>query len=229
MARSRGAALPLWRRGAALGLALATSYACGSGRADTGALASDELRVARKPVEDVFLLTGELKAVRSFSLAAPRGGERELQIRWMVEDGAEVAAGDRLVEFDAARLIQTIEERRLKLRQAENERESRERSGAAEAERKRVAVDKAEVEAAKARIDAEVPAELRAEVEYRKLQAAWLEKKAALDKAVLERDAYAVTTRSEIASARAAEEKARRDVAAAELALGSRPTTSTCR
>jgi len=213
--------LLLRSRGAALALALVPLCACGSGRADTGALAGDELRVTRKPVEDVFLLTGELKAVRSFSLAAPRGGERELQIRWMVDDGAEVREGDRLVEFDAARLIQTIEERRLKLRQAENDRESRERSAAAEAERKRVAVDKAEVEAAKARIDAEVPAELRAAVEWRKFQAAWLEKKAALDKAVLERDAYAVTARSEIASARAVEEKARRDVAAAELALGS--------
>jgi HlyD family secretion protein len=144
-----------------------------------------------------------------------------MQIRWMVEDGAEVKEGERLVELDAARLIQTIEERRLKLRQAENDRESRERSGAAEAERKRVAIDKAEVEADKARIDAVVPAELRAAVEWRKFQATWLEKKAALDKARLERDAYSVSSRAEIASARATEEKARRDVAAAEMALGS--------
>ena len=167
-----------------LALALAALPACEAGRADTRATAAPaELRVARKAVEDVFLLTGELKAVRSFSLTTPRGGEREMQIRWMVEDGAEVKEGERLVEFDAARLIQTIEERRLKLRQAENERESRERQAAAEAERKRVAVDKAEVEAAKARIDADVPPELRAAVEYRRFQATWLEKKAALDKA----------------------------------------------
>jgi hypothetical protein len=111
-------------------------------------------------VEDVFLLSGDLRSVRSVSLNTPRG-EGELQIRWMVDDGSEVKEGDRLVEFDAARLIQTIEERRLKLRQAENDRESRERSAAAEAERKRVAVDKAEVEAEKARIDAVVPRELR--------------------------------------------------------------------
>ena len=175
--------------------------------------------MATKPVEDVFLLTGELRAVRSFPLVTPRGGEREMQIRWMVDDGSEVKEGDRLVEFDAARLIQTIEERRLKLRQAENDRESRERSAAAEAERKRVAVDKAEVEAEKARIDAVVPAELRAAVEWRKFQATWQEKKAALDKAKLERDAYSVSSGADIASARATEEKAQRDVAAAEKAL----------
>jgi multidrug resistance efflux pump len=205
---------------AALVLAAALLPSCGSGRADTGsAVSGAELRVSAGPVEDVFLLTGELRAVRSFPLVTPRGGERELQIRFMVDDGSEVKEGERLVEFDAARLIQTIEERRLKLRQAENERESRERSGAAEAERKRVAVDKAEVEAEKARIDAVVPAELRAAIEWRKFQATWQEKKAALDKAKLERDAYSVSSGADIASARATEEKALRDVAAAEVAL----------
>jgi len=139
--------------------------------------------------------------VRSVSVNTPRG-EGELQIRWMVEDGSEVKEGDRLVEFDAARLIQTIEERRLKLRQAENDRESRERSSAAEVERKRVAVDKAEVEAEKSRIDAVVPRELRPAVEWRRFQATWQEKKAALEKARLEREAYAVSSRAEIATAR---------------------------
>jgi HlyD family secretion protein len=195
--------------------------ACSGSRADTGApAAGGELRVARKPVEDVFLLTGDLRAVRSVSVNTPRG-EGELQIRWMAEDGSEVEEGDRLVEFDASRLIQTIEERRLKLRQAENDRESRERSAAAEAERKRVVVDKAEVEVEKARIDAVVPRELRPAVEWRKLQATWQEKKAALEKARLEREAYAVSSRSEIATARATEDKARREVAAAEKALAS--------
>jgi len=144
----------------------------------------------------------------------------------MVDDGAEVKQGERLVEFDASRLIQSIEERRLKLRQAENERESRERTAIAETERKRVAVDKAQVEADKARIDAVVPAELRAAVEWRKFQAAWQEKKAALDKAKLEQEAYATSARSDVASARATEEKARREVAASEQALGSMSLTA---
>jgi multidrug resistance efflux pump len=202
-------------------VALALPPGCARGRADTGAASSgSELRVVMKPVEDVFLLTGELRSVRSYSLVTPRG-EGELQIRWMVEDGAEVKEGERLLEFDASRLIQTIEERRLRLRQAENDRESRERSAAAEAERKRVAVDKAEVEAEKARIDAVVPRELRPAVEWARFQAAWQEKKAGLEKARLEREAYVVSSRSEIATAQAAEDKARREVAAVEKSLGS--------
>jgi len=202
-------------------VALAALPGCTSGRADSAPPApAAEMRVVSKPVEDVFLLTGELRAVRSFSLVTPRS-ENDIQIRWMVEDGAEVKEGERLVEFDASRLVQTIEERRLKLRQAENDRESREHSAAAEAEKKRVAVDKAEVEADKARIDAVVPRELRPAVEWSKFQSVWQEKKAALEKARLEREAYAVSSRSEIATARATEEKARREVASVEKALGS--------
>lgn len=214
----RRCAIAAW----AAALAAAVLSACGGGRAGTGgATTHAELRVETRAVEDVFLLCGELRAVRSFTLATPRGGENEMQIRYMVDDGAEVKQGERLVEFDAARLIQTIEERRLRLRQAQNERESRERSAAAETERKRVAVDKASVEADKARLDAVVPAELRAAVDYRRFQAAWQEKKAALDKAKLDRDAYSVSSLAEVRTARAAEDKARRDVAAAEKALES--------
>ena len=206
---------------AALAAAVLTAGAgCRPGRADPGPAASRDLRVVAKPVEDVFLLTGELRAVRSVSLITPRG-EGELQIRWMAEDGAEIPAGDRVAEFDASRLIQTIEERRLRLRQAENDRESRERQAAAETERKRVAVDKAEVEAEKARIDAVVPKELRPAVEWARFQATWQERKAALEKARLEREAYAVAARADVATARAVEEKARRQVEAAENSLGS--------
>src|SRR5260221_3153371 len=143
----------LGRSAAGLALALLASWAGGiSCRGAAGASAgpsSGEAPAVRRPVEDAFLLTGELRAVRSFSIVAPRG-EGELQIRWMVDDGTDIGEGDRVVEFDAARLIQNIEERRLKLRQAENELESPDRTLQAEGDRKRVAVDKAEVEAEKA-------------------------------------------------------------------------------
>jgi len=46
----------------------------------------------------VFLLTGELRAVRSFPLVTPRS-EGQLQIRWMVEDGADAAAGEAVEEW----------------------------------------------------------------------------------------------------------------------------------
>jgi len=197
---------------------LGGGLSCRAASGSSNETPAGEARVVRRPVEDVFLLTGELRAVRSVSIVTPRG-EGELQIRWMVDDGAEVAEGERVVEFDAARLIQNIEERRLKLRQAENERESRERTLAAEADRKRVAVDKAEVEAEKARLDAAVPRELQAAVEWRRLQSVLQEKQAALEKARLEREAFETSSRSDLEVLRRTEEKAGREVAAAEKSL----------
>ena len=206
---------------ALLAVALTAALASGCSRAAAGAAPSaGEARVVAKAVEDVFLLTGELRAVRSESLVTPRS-EGELQIRWMAEDGAEVKEGERVAEFDPTRLVQTIEERRLRLRQAEIDRESKERSAEAERERKRVAVEKAGVEAEKARLDAEIPLEYRDPIERPKVRAQWQQAKAALEKARLDREAYAVTSRADIAAARAAEDKARREVEVSEKALGS--------
>jgi HlyD family secretion protein len=199
---------------------LAGAPACRSASGASGASAPGEAQAVRRSVEDVFLLTGELRAVRSASLVTPRS-EGPLQIRWMPEDGTEVAEGDRVLEFDASSVIQRIEERRLRLRQAENECESRQRTLAAEGDRKRVAVDKAEVEAEKAKVDAAVPRELRSAIEYRKMQAALLEKEAALEKARLEQRAFDVSARSDLEVAVRAEEKVRREVDAAEQTLAS--------
>src|SRR5258706_8388330 len=169
----------LGRSAAGLARALLASWAGGiSCRGAAGASAgpsSGEAPVVRRPVEDAFLLTGELRAVRSVSIVTP-GGEGELQIRWMVDDGTDIGEGDRVVEFDSARLIQNIEDRRLRLRQAENERESKDLTLQAEGDSKRVAVDKAEVEAEKARIDAAGPADRRTAIEWRQVQATFHDK-----------------------------------------------------
>ena len=214
----------LARSAAGLALALLAFGAGGiSCRAASGAsdgAASGEAPAVRRPVEDAFLLTGELRAVRSVSIVTPRG-EGELQIRWMVDDGTDIGEGDRVVEFDSARLIQNIEERRLRLRQAENERESKDLTLQAEGDSKRVAVDKAEVEAEKARIDAAVPADLRTAIEWRQMQSTFREKQAALEKARLDQEAFRTSSRSDLEVLRRTEEKARREMEAAEMALAS--------
>lgn len=200
-------------------LALVAGSSCTRASAG-GEAVHGEAIAERRPVEDVFLLSGELRAVRSVTLVAPRG-EGELQIRWMPEDGTEVKEGERVIEFDASRLVQNIEEKRLRLRQAENERESQGRTLAAETDRKKGAVDKAEVEAEVASVDAAVPQELRSGLEWRKMQAVLKEKVAALEKARLEHEAFLVSARSDLEILRRTEEKARRDVEAADNALAS--------
>ena len=137
----------------------------------------------------------------------------------MVEDGADVKAGERVVEFDASRLIQNIDEQRLRLQQAENARASQERTLVAEGDRKRVAIEKAEVECEKARIDADVPQELRPAVDWRRVQGAYQEKKAGLEKARLEQQAFRVSSRSDLEVLRRTEEKARREMDVAQQSL----------
>jgi multidrug resistance efflux pump len=205
------------RLGLILLAALAGGSSCRSAAGSGTDAAGREAVVTRRLVEDVFLLSGELSAVRQASIVAPRG--EALQIRWMVEDGTDVKEGERVIEFDAARLIQSIEELRLKVRQAENERESRERGVVAEADGKRVAVDKADVEVKKARIDAAVPRELRPAVEWAKFQATAAEKDATLQKARLDQEAFRTSSRSDLEVLRRGEEKARRELEVAEKAL----------
>jgi multidrug resistance efflux pump len=208
---------PGFRLGLILLAALAGGTSCQSAAGSGTDAAGQEAVVTRRLVEDVFLLSGELSAVRQASIVAPRG--EALQIRWMAEDGTDVKEGERVIEFDAARLIQSIEERRLKVRQAENERESRARAVVAEADGKRVAVDKADVEAKKARIDAAVPRELRPAVEWAKFQATAAEKEATLQKARLDQEAFRTSSRSDLEVLRRGEEKTRRELEVAEKAL----------
>jgi HlyD family secretion protein len=209
------------RPGFRLGLTLLALFAGGASCRNAAGFASraaaGEAVAGRRLVEDVFLLSGELAAVRSVSIVAPRG--EALQIRWMVDDGADVKEGDRVIEFDSSRLVQNIEELRLKVRQAQNDRESRERAVVAEADGKRVAVEKAEVEAEKARIDAEVPRDLRPAVEWTKFQATYAESKATLEKARLDQQAFRTSSRSDLEVLRRAEEKARRQLEVAEKGL----------
>jgi HlyD family secretion protein len=208
---------PGFRLGLVLLATLAGGTSCrnaaGAGTDDAGR----EAVVTRRPVEDIFLLSGELSAVRQASIVAPRG--EALQIRWMAEDGTDVKEGERVIEFDAARLIQSIEELRLKVRQAENERESRARAVVAEADGKRVAVEKADVEAKKAQIDAAVPRELRPAVEWAKFQATAAEKEASLQKARLDQHAFRTSSQSDLEVLRRVEEKARRELQVAEKGL----------
>ena len=208
---------PGFRLGLIVLATLAGGPSCQSAAGSGTDAAGQEAVVTRRLVEDVFLLSGELSAVRQASIVAPRG--EALQIRWMAEDGTDVKEGERVIEFDAARLIQSIEELRLKVRQAENERESRARAVVAEADGKRVAVDKADVEAKKARIDAAVPRELRPAVEWAKFQATAAEKEATLQKARLDQEAFQTSSRSDLEVLRRGEEKARRELEVAEKAL----------
>lgn len=195
-------------------LALAGLVACG--RTAAHGPASSEAMAVRRDVEDAFLLTGELQALRSVPVASPRFEGGPVQIKWLAEDGAEVREGDPVVEFDSSRVLATLEERRTRLRQVEIEREEKKPALDAERERRQAAVEEAETEVKRAALDAAVPKELRSSAEWRKAQATLLEKQVALTKAQAEQEAFVASSRADLAVLAVSAEKVRRDLDAAE-------------
>src|SRR5260370_3834946 len=110
------------RHAAAAGATAAAAAGADGGGADdvaaTGAAAaaspdSPALAARRGDLRPRLLLTGELKAARAQPLVAPRTANFQLQIRWLAEDGAEVAAGQPVVEVDNSSFLSNLEQKRL--------------------------------------------------------------------------------------------------------------------
>lgn len=197
-----------------------SALGCGQGvRAESqGATAGS---VERKTVEDVFLLTGELAAVRAVELAVPRlpGMDGGMQVKWIAQDGAEVAKDDVIVELDNARVSGTLDERRT--REAQGAIALEQRQAALDAERsvKAFEVEKTSVALSKAKLEADVPVELRAKKEWHEKQQALIKADAALDKARVTLESHDRSAAADLRVLRIALDKARREVAQSEGSL----------
>src|SRR5213594_205336 len=170
---------------AVMGSAALIATACGAPAASTASLSSSappapiaaagngaEVAVRAGSAEDVFLLTGELRAVRSLDLATPRSEAWQVQIKWLAEDGSEVREGDRVVEFDNSSIVQGIDEKKLRVIQSEIDIASRAAALTGERQEKRSALDSSRCATDKSRIEAAVPPDLRQMREWQEKQAA---------------------------------------------------------
>jgi HlyD family secretion protein len=175
--------------------------------------------VARQTIEDVFLLTGDLEAVHSDPLVAPSVEGFQVQIKTLVEDGAEVEAGQLVAELDKGRSAQGLEEMRHRLAQAEIALEERQAALAAEAPQKELDRHKAATEAEKAEIDAAVPAELRSRRDWNDKQQAQAQTRAELQKASFAEETFRKASAAEIDGLKVARDIAARDVHQAEESL----------
>jgi HlyD family secretion protein len=150
---------------------LASSLAC-SGVVGDRAGNDGVLLVERGELVLPILLTGELEAANALVLAAPRTETFELSIRWIAEDGAAVAQGERLVEFDDTALLDSISEHEIKVQQADNELAKLRATQAVDIAEKRFAALQAGLEASKAQIDASVPEHILSRLKYSEYQLA---------------------------------------------------------
>ena len=117
--------------------------------------------VTRGDFEDYVKIRGEVKAKRSLSIYAPhtRGGVGDPQIMKIAKTGTIVKKGDVVVEFDTAKLRETLQQRRSDLKQAEAEIEQgrataklQEEQDLTDLEKARYDVQRAKLEVSKAEI-----------------------------------------------------------------------------
>lgn len=130
----------------------------------------EALSVRRGSLIRQHVLTGELKAEDAYELVAPQAGVRPLEVRWLAQEGAEVRQGERLIEFDNASLVSSLEDRRASVLQAANQLSSTRSDAAAAQAQARFNLEEKKASQAKALLDAEVPEELVAALEYQRKQ-----------------------------------------------------------
>ncbi len=141
---------------------LVIATGCDRGAA-AGAGAADRPRravVSHGDLAPRVLLTGQLRAVSAIDLNVPRTDAWELSIRWMADDGADVKAGQRVLEFDNSAFTSQLEQKKLLLLQATTDFRSARDVGALATADKEAEVRERSAGVDKAKLLADVPADL---------------------------------------------------------------------
>lgn len=148
---------------------LAATAGCG-GRATAGvaagaadAVTAAPLAVERGRLMPRLVLSGELVAEVAAQATAPNVGVWPLQVRWVAEDGAAVAAGEPVVELDNSELAGELEELRTRRVEAASQVTTAAAGAAAKEATDRLDVERRRAALAKAEIDAGLPPELQSD------------------------------------------------------------------
>jgi HlyD family secretion protein len=185
-----------------------------------GAAASEgALSLRRGDFERRLALTGEVDAVAPLELKVPRVPNGKVPIRYLAAEGAEVKAGDLVVELDSTTFVLEIKDRTLQLSQAEIDLERQmsqngvlEADKALEVERKRAVVKRAEV-------DADVPEGILPQRDYLEKQLVLARARADLEKAEEALAAQRTSAAADVKLKRITVEKLRRAAEVAQQAV----------
>lgn len=177
---------------------------------------SEPLR--RGTFRQVVLLTGELDAVTAHPVLVPRLPGWRVPIRWLVEDGARVAEGDRVAELDSTQILADLDNRRIALDGAANELAGKQAEIAAGEADKRRAHERARFERERAALAAAVPAEILPLREWQENQLALERADNDLAKAEADLEAFLEAAEADMEVLRIALDGARRDLRVAERA-----------
>lgn len=166
--------IPIARLVSRLGL----SFLVFAATAGSGALHAGDLEVTRGDFRGHFLMTGELVAEDAVVLIVPNANIWPVTVRWLEEDGAEVRAGDTIVEFDNSQLASNLEALERAEIEAANQLASLRATVRGEELEAELTFERKKAELEKARLDSEVPASLLSEQEFE-------ERRLALERAAL--------------------------------------------
>ncbi len=175
-----------------------------------------DLVVRRGDFVSQVLLTGELIARQSDELTVPRSPSWQVEIRWLVDDGAVVEAGAPIAILDSSSFTADLEDRRLKAAESRRRIEKIAAEGAAAEAEKAFAVEEKRAAVEKARARANVPADLLPPSEVEERKTALVEAVTELTKAEAELETRRVVGRSDLEVERLALARAERDISAAE-------------
>jgi multidrug resistance efflux pump len=181
--------------------------------------AGADLTVRRGPFRERLLLTGELVAERGEPMAVPRTEVFQLQIRWMLEEGVPVKAGQPVVEFDNSQFASQLEEKRLAATDATNELARRQAESKTATAEKRFAVDRTRAELEKAKIEAGVAKDLLPLREYQERQLALRRAETELAKAEDDLAASEKASEADLAVQRITLTKTRREIETVEQSI----------
>jgi HlyD family secretion protein len=137
---------------------------CFSGYSETPA--RGELHLRRGAFHDDVVLTGALEAARGEEITVPALPSSQTSIKWIANDGVEVAAGERVVELDNTAFTADLDSKRQAALQATQELQQKAAEWSADLQQKALDVEKKKSEMEKAKIDAAVPAEIVSSRDY---------------------------------------------------------------
>lgn len=180
---------------------------------------SVDLRVHRGTLVRRQLLTGALEAIEGAEIKVPRTREHRLQIQWLATDGAMVAEGDTVLEFDNSSFTANLDQQRTAVQRSRRTLLQTRAQGEARMRDAEAAVERARIALAKAELDAAVPGEIRSRYDHRTYQLALTKARAEYDKA---RADHRATEDSVVADIQINEEeylKAERELGMAEDAV----------
>jgi len=144
---------------------------------------TDELKVRRGAFSQDLTISGELEAARGDVLTVPRLPQWQSTIKWLVDDGTIVKAGDPVVELDNSSFTSDLDQKRQAETQAVQELQQREAEWSADLEQKQLDAEKAQSELAKAELNAAIPKDIISLRKYEEYQTALVRARVEFDKA----------------------------------------------